>query len=173
MTHIICRHNVHMTYVKFFQETNQMRSTGCNLVFLICLDKYQLGFTLSCVRALGSRTLHIFQGLSCLWRHNNTRMIIFLAWFHNLFLWDLCHFRGNWLKQTVLKYYATDSPRANPYFLSLIYRSLTRFMRNYLNSWFMLFFSNNYPSWKTSTTEIYDFYSLVFSFENMWVEMKK
>ena len=120
-----------------------------------------------------SRTLYIYQGLSCLWWHNNTRMIIFLAWFHNLFLWDLCHFRGNRLKQTVLKYYATDSPGKNLYFLPLIYWGLTRFRRNYLNSQFMLFFRNNYPSWKTSTTRIYSFYSLVFSFENMWIEMEK
>ena len=115
MSHIVCHHYVHMTHVKFFQKTDQMISTGLDLIFL---DKYQLGFTLSYVRVLGFRTLHIYQGLSCLWRHNNARMIISLAWFHNLFLWDLCHFRGNWLKQTVLKYYATDSPKANPYFLS-------------------------------------------------------
>ena len=66
MIHIVYRHYVHMTHVKFFQETNQIISTGRDLVFLIYLDKYQLGFTLSYVRALGSRTLHIYQGLSCL-----------------------------------------------------------------------------------------------------------
>ena len=66
MTHIVCRHYVHMTHIKFFQETDQMISTGRDLIFLIYLDKYQLGFTLSYVRALGSRTLHIYQGLSCL-----------------------------------------------------------------------------------------------------------
>ena len=66
MIHIVCRHYVHMTHVKFLQETDQMISTGHDLVFLIYLDKYQLGFTLSYVRALRSRTLHIFQGLSCL-----------------------------------------------------------------------------------------------------------
>ena len=55
MTHIICRHYVHMTHVKFLQETDQI-STGHDLIFLIYLDKYQLGFTLSCVRALGFRT---------------------------------------------------------------------------------------------------------------------
>ena len=120
MTHIVYRHYVHM-HIKFLQETNQMINTGRDLVFLIYLDKYQLSFTLSCVQASGSRTSHIFQGLSCLWRHNDARIIIFLAWFHNLFLWDVCHFRGNKLKKTVLKYYATDSPRANPYFLLLIY----------------------------------------------------
>ena len=146
MIRIVCRHYVHMTHVKFLQETDQMISTSRDLVFLIYLDKYQLGFTLSCVRALRSRTLHIYQGLSCLWWHNNTRMIIFLAWFHNLFLWDLCHFRGNRLKQAVLKYYATDSLGANLYFFSLIYWGLTRFRRSYLNSQFMLFFRNNYPS---------------------------
>ena len=128
---------------------------------------------MSYVRALRSRTLHIYQGLSCLWRHNNARIIISLAWFHNLFLWDFCHFRGNRVKQSVLKYYATDSPRANPYFLSLIYWGLTRFRRGYLNSQFMLFFRNNYQSWKTSTTRIYNFYSLVFSYENMYIEMEK
>ena len=143
-----------MTHIKFLQETDQMISTGRNLVFLIYLDKYQLGFTLSRVQASGSRTSHIFQGLSCLWRHNNTRMIISLAWFYNLFLWDFCHFRGNWLKQTVLKYYAIDSPKANPYFLPLIYRGLTRFGCSYLNSWFMLFFRNKYPSWKISTKNL-------------------
>ena len=148
MTHTVCRHYVHMMHIKFFQKTNQMINTSRDLVFLIYLNNYQLGFTLSCVRALGSRTLHIDQGLSCLWWHNNAKMIIFLVWFHNLFLWDLCHFRSNWLKQTVLKYYATDSPRANLYFLPLIYWDLTRFRRSYLNSQFMLFFRNNYPSWK-------------------------
>ena len=66
MTHIVCRHYIYMTHVKFIQETDQMISTGRNLVFLIYLDKYQLGFTLSYVRALGSRILHIYQGLSCL-----------------------------------------------------------------------------------------------------------
>ena len=146
-----------MTHVKFLQKTDQIISTGRDLVFLICLDKYQLGFTLSYVQASGSRTSHNFQGLSCLWRHNDARIIISLAWFHNLFLWDLCHFRGNRLKQTVLKYYAIDSPGANPYFLPLIYWGLTRFRRGYLNSQFMLFFRNNYPSWKTSTTRIYNF----------------
>ena len=55
-----------MTHVKFFQETDQMISTGRNLIFFIYLDKYQLGFTLSYVQALGSKTLHIYQGLSCL-----------------------------------------------------------------------------------------------------------
>ena len=40
MTHIVCRHYVHMTHIKFFQETNQMISTGRDLVFLIYLDKY-------------------------------------------------------------------------------------------------------------------------------------
>ena len=99
MIHIICRHYVHMTHVKFLQETDQMISTGRDLVFLIYLDKYQLGFILSCVRASGSITSHIFQGLSCLWRHNDVRIIISLAWFHNLFLWDLCHFRGNLLNK--------------------------------------------------------------------------
>ena len=63
---MLCRHYVHMTHVKFLQETNQMISTGYDLIFLIFLDKYQLGFTLLYVRALGSRTLHIYQGLSCL-----------------------------------------------------------------------------------------------------------
>ena len=157
MTHIVCRHYVHITHIKFLQETNQMINTGHDLVFLIYLDKYQLSFTLSCVQTSGSRTSHIFQGLSCLWRHNDVRIIISLALFHNLFLWDFCHFRGNRLKQFVLNYYATDSPRANPYFLSLIYWGLIRFRRSYLNSQFMLFFRNTYPSWKTSTTRIYNF----------------
>ena len=85
MTHIVCRHYVHMTNIKFLQEIDQIIITGCDLVVLIYLDKYQLGFTLSCVRASGSRTLHIFQGLSCLWRYNDARMIIFLAWYHNFF----------------------------------------------------------------------------------------
>ena len=66
MTHIVCRHYVHMTHVKFFRETDQMISMGHDLIFLIYLNKNQLGFTLSYVRALGSRTLHIIQGLSCL-----------------------------------------------------------------------------------------------------------
>ena len=167
MIHIVCCHYVHMTHVKFLQETNQTISTGHDFVFLIYLDKYQLRFTLSYVRALRSRTLHIYQGLSCLWQHNNTRMIISLAWFHNLFLWNLCHFRGNRLKQTALKYYATDSPRVNLYFLPLIYWGLIRFRRSYLNSQFMLFFRNNYPSWKTSTVGIYNFYCLIF--KNIWV----
>ena len=61
MIHIVYCHYVHMTHVKFFQETDQMISTGRDLVFLIYLDKYQLGFTLSCVRALGSRTSHFFK----------------------------------------------------------------------------------------------------------------
>ena len=146
-----------------------MISTGHDLVFLIYLDKYQLGFILSYIRALRSITLHIYQGLSCLWRHNNARIIISLAWFYNLFLWDFCHFRGNRFKQSVLKYYATDSPRANPYFLPLIYWGLTRFRRGYLNSQFMLFFKNNYPSWKTSTVGICNFYWLIFTFKCMWL----
>ena len=146
MIHIVCRHYGHMTHVKFLQETDQMISTGRYLIFFIYLDKYQLGFTLSYVRALDSRTLHVYQSLSCLWWHNNAWMIISLTWFHNLFSWDLCHFRGNWLKQTILKYYAADSLRANLCFLPFIYRGLTRFRRSYLNSWLMLFFRNNYPS---------------------------
>ena len=136
---------------------------GSRSCFLIYLDKYQLGFTLSYVLASGSRTSHIFQGLSCLWWHNDARIIISLVWFHNLFLWDLCHFRGNRLKQIVLKYYAIDSPRENPYFLLVIYWGLTRFRRSYLNLQFMLFFRNNYPSWKTSTAEIYNFFIHSFS----------
>ena len=119
------------------------------------------------------QNITLFQGLSCLWQHNGARMIISLAWFHNLFLWDLCHYRGNWFKQTVLKYYITNSPGANPCFLPLIYQGLTRFGCNYLSSWFMMFFRNNYPSWKTSIVESYNFYCLVFSFENMCVEMEK
>ena len=128
-------------YVKFLQKTNQMINTGRDLVFLIYLDKYQLGFTLSCVQASSSRTSHIYQGLSCLWRHNNVRIIIFLAWFHNLFLWDFCHFRGNRLKQSVLKYYATDSPGAN--FSPLFFEVLHALGVVIFNSWFMLFFRNN------------------------------
>ena len=65
MTHIVCHHYIYITHVKFHQEIDQMISKSRDLVFLIYLDKYQLGFTLSCVRALGSRTLHIDQGLSC------------------------------------------------------------------------------------------------------------
>ena len=53
MTHIICRHYVHMMHVKFLQETDQMISMGRDLVFLIYLNKYQLGFILSYVRAAG------------------------------------------------------------------------------------------------------------------------
>ena len=134
MIHIVCRHYVHMTNVKFLQETDQMISMGHDLIFFIYLDKYQLGFTLSCVRVSNSKTSHIFQSLSCLWQHNDAMMIISLVWFHNLFLWNLCHFRGNWLKQIVLKYYATDFPRVNSCFFSLIYWGLTRFGCSYLNS---------------------------------------
>ena len=47
MTHIVCRHYVHMTHVKFFQETDQMINTDRDLIFLIYLDKYQIDFTLS------------------------------------------------------------------------------------------------------------------------------
>ena len=66
MTYIVCRHYVHMMHVKFLQETDQMISTGRDLIFIIYLDKYQLVFTLLCIRVLCSRTLHIYQGLSCL-----------------------------------------------------------------------------------------------------------
>ena len=66
MIHIVCRHYVLMTHVKFFQKTDQMINTGHDLVFLIYLDKYQLGFILSYVQASGSRILHIYQCLSCL-----------------------------------------------------------------------------------------------------------
>ena len=124
--------------------SNLFRQIPTRLYIVICSSCRLLNIT-------------FFQGLSCLWRHNDARMIISLAWFHNLFLWDLCHFMGNRLKQTVLKYYATDSSRANLYFLPLIYWDLTRFRRSYLNSQFMLFFRNNYPSWKTSTARIYNF----------------
>ena len=65
MTHIVCRHYVHMTHIKFLQKADQMISTDRDLIFLIYLDNYQLGFTLSYIRALDSRTLHIYQGLSC------------------------------------------------------------------------------------------------------------
>ena len=37
----------------------------------------------------------------------------------------------------------------------------------------MLLFRNNYPSWKTSTSGVYNFLFHVFSFNNMLVEMKK
>ena len=66
MTHIVCCHYIHMMHVKFFQETNQIINTCRDLVFFIYLDKYQLGFTLSCVQALGFITSHIGQGLSFL-----------------------------------------------------------------------------------------------------------
>ena len=66
ITHIVCRHYVHMTHIKFLQETDQMISPGRDLVFLIYLNKYQLGFTLSCVQVSGSRTSHFYQGLSWL-----------------------------------------------------------------------------------------------------------
>ena len=46
MTHIVCHHYVHMTHVKFLEETDQMISTGRDLIFLIYLYKYQLDFTL-------------------------------------------------------------------------------------------------------------------------------
>ena len=111
------------------------------------------------------QNITLFQGLSCLWQHNDARIIIALVWFYNLFLWNFCHFRGNRFKQTVLKYYAIDSPRANPYFLSLIYWGLTCFRRSYLNSQFILFFRNNYPNWKTLAAEIYNF---LFSFFLIW-----
>ena len=60
MIHILCRHYVHMMHVKFLKETDQMISMSRDLVFLIYLDKYQLGFILSYVRALDSRILHIY-----------------------------------------------------------------------------------------------------------------
>ena len=63
MIHIVCHHYVHMMHVKLFQETHLMISKSCDLVFLIYLDKYQLDFKLLYVRALGFRTLHIYQGL--------------------------------------------------------------------------------------------------------------
>ena len=66
MTHIVYRHYVHMTHIKFLQKIDQMISTGRDLVFLIYVDKYQLGFTLSYFRASGFKTSHIFQSLSCL-----------------------------------------------------------------------------------------------------------
>ena len=34
ITHIVCRHYVHMTHIKFLQETDQMISTGRDLIFL-------------------------------------------------------------------------------------------------------------------------------------------
>ena len=61
MTHIVCRHYVHMTHIEFLQETDQMISTGCDFVFQIYLNKYQLGFTLSYVRVSGSKTSHFFK----------------------------------------------------------------------------------------------------------------
>ena len=61
MTHIVCRHYVYMTHIKFLQEIDQMISTGHDFVFLIYLDKYQLGFTLSCVQASGFKTSHFFK----------------------------------------------------------------------------------------------------------------
>ena len=63
MIHILCPHYIHKTCVKFLKKIDQMISTGRNLVFLIYLNKYQLDFTLSYVRALGSRTSHIFKRL--------------------------------------------------------------------------------------------------------------
>ena len=66
MIHIVCGHYVHLTHINFLQETDQMISTGRDLIFLIYLDKYQLDFTLSYIRVLGSRTLHIYQSLSYL-----------------------------------------------------------------------------------------------------------
>ena len=130
MIHIVCRHYVFMTHVKFLQKTNPMISTGRDLVFLIYLD-YQLGFTLSYVRALRSRTLHIYQGLSCLWRHNDARIIIFLVWFHNLFLWDSFHFRNNRLKQTILEQHTQQTFLEQihgfpPYFHIQVYVGLNR-----------------------------------------------
>ena len=56
MTYIVCRHYVHLTHVKFLQETDQMISTGRDLVFLIYLDKYQLGF-IATLGAIGSNKL--------------------------------------------------------------------------------------------------------------------
>ena len=138
-----------------------MISMGRDLIFLIYLDKYQLDFTLSYVRASDSRTLHIYQGLSCLWRHNNARMIIFLTWFHHSFH-EICatleaigsnRLFWNIMQQTLLE---------QNLFFPLIYRGLTYFGRSYLNSWFMLFFRNNYPSWKTSTARIYNFWLPLF-----------
>ena len=146
MTHIVCRHYVHMTHIKFLQETDQMISKGRNLVFLIYLDKYQLGFTLSCVRASSFRTSHIFQSLSCLWWHNDARIIISLAWFHNLFLWDLCHFRGNWLNRLFWSNTLNKLFWSKSLFSLLHFWDFTLFRRSYLTSWFMLFFRNNYTS---------------------------
>ena len=79
---------------------------------------------MSCIRALGSKTSYIFQGLSCLWRHNDARIIISLAWFYNLFLWDLCHFRAIGSTDCSEVIHSTNSPRANSYFLSLIFEVL-------------------------------------------------
>ena len=61
MTHIICRHYVHMTHVKFLQKTDQMNKYQLrNPIFLIIyLDKDQMSFALSSVRASSSRTSNI------------------------------------------------------------------------------------------------------------------
>ena len=61
MTHIVCHHYAHMAHIKFFQKTDQMINTSHDLIFLIYLDKYQLGFTLSCVRVSDSKTSHFFK----------------------------------------------------------------------------------------------------------------
>ena len=54
---------------------------------------------------VNSFSTSFYQGLSCLWRHNDARMIISLTWFHNLFSWDSCHFKGNRPKHTILKWH--------------------------------------------------------------------
>ena len=69
MIHIVCRHYVHMTHVKFFQETNQMITR----LYIFMCSSFRL------------QNITLFQGLSCLWQHNSARMIISLTWFHNYF----------------------------------------------------------------------------------------
>ena len=69
MIHIVCRHYVHMTHVKFFQETDQMITR----LYTVMCSSFRL------------QNIILFQGLSCLWQHNGARMIISLTWFHNYF----------------------------------------------------------------------------------------
>ena len=80
------------------------------------------------------QNITLFQGLSCLWRHNGVRMIIFLAWFHNYFHGICVTLGATGSTDCSEVIHSTDSPGANPYFLPFIYQGLTRFERSYLNS---------------------------------------
>ena len=173
MTHIVCRHYVHMTHIKFFLRNWSNDKYGSRPYFSYLFKQIPIKLYIVMCSSFRLQNITLFQGLSCLWRHNSARMIISLAWFHSYFH-RICATLGAIGSTDCSEIiHSTDSLGANLYFSPLFIEILHALG-------VVIWIHDSCCSLRTTIqAEKYQqlkfiiFDCLVFSFENIWVEMEK